>query len=83
MCLIPKDIEDFFVRIVSETIDQREKSGVVRNDFMHLLIQLKNHGKLEGETVEVGKLSLNEIAAQCFVFFAAGYETSSTTMSYT
>lgn len=49
---------------------------------MHLLIQLKNYGKLEGESVEVGKLSMNEIAAQCFIFFAAGYETSSTAMSY-
>lgn len=65
-----------------ETIEHREKNSVIRNDFMQLLIQLKNHGKLEGESIEVGKLSINEIAAQSFIFFAAGYETSSTAMSF-
>jgi cytochrome P450 family 6 len=80
--LFHKDIEEFFMSIVSDTIDYREKNEIARNDFLHLLIQLKNNGKLDGDLMSVGKLSLNEIAAQCFIFFAAGYETSSTTMSF-
>ncbi|KAG5667851.1 hypothetical protein PVAND_015820 [Polypedilum vanderplanki] len=77
-----KEIEEFFTRIVKETIEYREKNQIIRNDFMNLLIQLKNFGKLEGDITSIGKLTLNEIVAQCFIFFAAGYETSSTTMAY-
>lgn len=79
---IERSVEDFFIKIVRETIDHRETNSIMRNDFMHLLIQLKNHGKLDDDLMTVGKLSLNEIAAQCFIFFAAGYETSSSAMSY-
>lgn len=77
-----KDVSDFFMKIVSETIEYREKNNVRRNDFMDLLIQLKNEGVLKGESSNVGKLTLNEIAAQAYVFFLAGFETSSTTLTY-
>lgn len=80
---VDQGVEKFFIKTVRETIDHRETNSVIRNDFMHLLIQLKNHGKLEGDLMTVGKLSLNEIAAQCFIFFGAGYETSSSAMTFT
>lgn len=32
---------------VRETIDAREKGNIKRRDFMDLLIQLKNKGKIE------------------------------------
>jgi cytochrome P450 family 6 len=83
VCAIDRDIEEFFTRIVSETIEHREKNKVTRNDFMNLMIQLKNFGKLEGDVTDIGRLSLDEIVAQSFIFFAAGYETSSTTISHT
>lgn len=72
------DVSEFFMGIVRETIAYREKSGVKRNDFMDLLIDLKNEEPTDGGAA----LSLEEIAAQAFVFFLAGFETSSTTMSY-
>lgn len=72
------------MRLVKSTIDYRESSDVKRNDFMNLLLQLKKNGKLEEESGSeyTDRLTLNQIAAQCFVFFLAGYETSSTTMSF-
>lgn len=37
----------FFLNAIKETMDYREQNNVRRNDFMDLLIQLKNKGKLE------------------------------------
>lgn len=79
ICNTHQDVADFFLGIVAETVAYRETHGVRRNDFMDLLIELKNRPAEEGE---LGGLTLNEIAAQAFVFFLAGFETSSTTLSF-
>lgn len=77
------DVSEFFFKVVRETIDYREKHSIQRNDFMNLLMQLKEKGELDdGSGEKVGTLSLNEVVAQAFVFFLGGFETSSTTMSY-
>lgn len=47
MRILPKDLSDFFLGLVRETIDFREKNNVKRNDFMQLLIQLKNKGYID------------------------------------
>ncbi|RZB40990.1 p450 domain containing protein [Asbolus verrucosus] len=70
----PKDIADFYMNVVKDTVNYREKNNYTRNDFMQLLIDLKN-----GED----GLTINEVAAQSFVFFLAGFETSSTLMTFT
>jgi len=33
--------------MVEETVNYRERNNITRNDFMHLLIQVKNKVKLE------------------------------------
>lgn len=53
---IPKDVSDFFLNIVKETMEFRELNNVKRNDFMDLLIQLKNKGRLD----DVDNSSKNE-----------------------
>ncbi|CAG9859765.1 unnamed protein product [Phyllotreta striolata] len=89
--LTRKEIESFFINVVKNTVEYREKNNIYRKDFMHLLIQLKNMGKVLGDNEETLKgnhknvsegLSLNEISAQAFVFFIAGFETSATTMTF-
>jgi cytochrome P450 family 6 len=45
----PQEIINFFMGAVKDVIDYREKNNVVRNDFMQLLIQLKNKGKIEAD----------------------------------
>lgn len=62
MKTIHDDVSQFFMKIVEETVKYREENDVKRNDFMDLLIELKNHGSLDGD--KVGRLTLNEIAAQ-------------------
>jgi cytochrome P450 family 6 len=84
------DVEQFFMKAVRDTVNYRETNNVYRKDFMHLLLQLKNRGTVtdddkitdhHGETAEKA-LNMNELAAQAFVFFLAGFETSSTNMTW-
>ncbi|KAL0270235.1 UNVERIFIED_CONTAM: hypothetical protein PYX00_007707 [Menopon gallinae] len=87
-----KETSDFFINAVRQTVEYREKTNTKRNDFLQLIIQLMRAGKIEdadktpieGMTDEelVQKFSLNEAAAQCFVFFGAGFETSSTGLTF-
>ncbi|XP_044255032.1 cytochrome P450 6A1-like [Tribolium madens] len=83
------DVEFFFIKAISETVNYREANNIYRKDFMHLLLQLKNHGSVtDDENItsdkdnETKALTLNELAAQAFVFFLAGFETSSTAMTW-
>lgn len=82
MKMTPEHIEKFFMRIVRENVAYREKNNIRRNDFMDQLIDLKNNKLMKTETGESMNLTIEEIAAQAFVFFAAGFETSSTTMGF-
>lgn len=67
-----KDVSDFFMNSIAETVDFREKNGVVRPDFLNLLLQIKNKGNVNGTDVNEGTITFNEMAAQCFLFFIAG-----------
>lgn len=87
------DVEKFFMGVVRDTVEYREKNNIHRNDFMQLMIQLKNQGRLadnndletesDGSAFNLQKrLTLNEVAAQCFIFYFAGFETSASTMTF-
>lgn len=71
--LTPDFINDFFMRVIKQTYEFRMNNEVTRNDFMSLLMQIHKHGKLhDDETETAGTLTFNELAAQAFIFFAAG-----------
>lgn len=84
------DTHEFFRSIVGNTVAYREKNDIFRNDFLHLLLLLKNKGtvddinvkSIKAEKGHVGNLTLDEITAQCFLFFIAGFETSSTAITF-
>lgn len=83
VCETPKPVTEFFMSVVKKTIEYREQENIKKNDVMDLLIQLKNYGKFDDEPSEtIGFLTFNEIVAHAFVFFAAGFETTSTTMAF-
>ncbi|XP_017960093.1 cytochrome P450 6a2-like [Drosophila navojoa] len=83
MRLIPEDVHQFFMGLVKETIALREKENIKRNDFMQMLIELKQKGSFTLDNGEVVTgLDIGELAAQVFVFYLAGFETSSATMTY-
>lgn len=76
---IRDDVTAFFLNVVQSTIEYREKHNIQRNDFMDLLIKMKTDNN-EGDMSK--GLTVNQIAAQAFLFFLAGYETSATTMLF-
>lgn len=81
-------VTNFFMKIITDTVQYREANNIQRNDFMQLLIQLKNDSeqKLEesNSKQKESKLlfSMKELSPQAFIFFVAGFETSSTTMTF-
>ncbi|KAK4883493.1 hypothetical protein RN001_006812 [Aquatica leii] len=87
---IREDVGQFFLRIVQETIKYREENDIIRSDFMHLLIQIRNNVKIDDNQVggissnslEKKTLTISEIASQCLMFFMAGYESSSSTVTF-
>lgn len=77
-----KDVEDFYSNVVRDAIEYREKNKVTRNDFLQILIDLNKKAIEEGGKHDGNSLTFEEITAQSFVFFIAGFETSSTTMTF-
>lgn len=91
--LVHKDTREFLLSTVRQTVDYREKNNIIRKDFMQLLIQLKNNAYLEHKSdgVDIKRkennghgttLDIVEMTAQVLIFFLAGYETSSTTLTF-
>ena len=81
--ILTDEVEQFFLKAVDDTIEYREKNKVERNDFMQMLIELKNQKTVDENGKEVPVLNRGQLAAQAFIFFLAGFETSSSTMSFT
>lgn len=87
------EIEKKTVSIVKQIMTQRNYKPSGRNDFIDMMLELKQKGKVIGESLEqrnpdgspkIVELELDDqlLAAQVFIFFAAGFETSSSASSY-
>ncbi|RZC37405.1 p450 domain containing protein [Asbolus verrucosus] len=72
--LTPKEVADFYLKIVKDAVDYRERSNFKRNDFLQLLIDMKNVGQ---------NFTMDEVAAQCYGLFLAGLQTSATHLTFT
>ncbi|KAF7403884.1 hypothetical protein HZH68_006678 [Vespula germanica] len=64
----------FFNDVVRETVQARDEKGIVRPDMIHLLMQARDK--------ESSNLDIKDIVAQAFIFFLAGFDTSSTLMCF-
>ncbi|KAK5649524.1 hypothetical protein RI129_000553 [Pyrocoelia pectoralis] len=84
------EVTKFFKNVVKDTMDYREVNNITRKDFLQLLIQLNQNGRLdndedsnyEARDAMGTALTFEEAAAQAFIFFLAGFETTSATMSF-
>ncbi|KAJ8949549.1 hypothetical protein NQ314_008178 [Rhamnusium bicolor] len=81
--VLSKEVSDFFMKTVENIVAYREKNSYTRKDFLQLLIEIKNkNGQPNGHKGDGTTLTMDEVAAQCFIFFLAGFETSSSTTTF-
>ncbi|KAJ8718432.1 hypothetical protein PYW08_002669 [Mythimna loreyi] len=86
LSLMPSSITNFFKSLVTNIIIQRDGKPSGRRDFMDLILELRDKGEINsskyGNKTTTLEITEEIIAAQAFVFYIAGYETSATTMAY-
>lgn len=74
VCFTPQSVSTFFSNLITEAVEYRESNKTNRDDFLQILLDLKNNSD--------DPLTLPELTAQAYLFFIAGLETSSTTMTF-
>uniref|UniRef100_A0A182IJD3 Uncharacterized protein n=1 Tax=Anopheles atroparvus TaxID=41427 RepID=A0A182IJD3_ANOAO len=69
------EVIEFFTGVMEGTVTMREQGATKRNDLIDTMIELKN-------STAADRLTMDELMAQAFGFFLAGYETSSSNMTF-
>ncbi|RZF46375.1 hypothetical protein LSTR_LSTR007908 [Laodelphax striatellus] len=80
-----KSKEDFFINLVNDTMKYREDNKVERNDFIQILMNLKKMDEdMQIDPKNENQVILDEklLAANTFIFFIAGFETTATTLTF-
>lgn len=75
---LPPELIKFVMELITYQIDHREKNKITRKDFIQLLIDLRREAQNNGE-----KMTVEQCAANVFLFYVAGAETSTATISFT
>lgn len=97
MSALPAKYQKYMVDIVRATMEHRDSSNVKRKDFIQLLLELRKTGKISDDTDGVDaddvassetktsqpSLTIEQCAAQVSLFYLAGFDTTSSTISYT
>ena len=71
------EVEHFFINVVKDTIEMRDREGTTRPDMIQLMME--ERGKINGEGQE---MTILDMTAQAFIFFFGGFESSATCMSF-
>ncbi|XP_059053572.1 cytochrome P450 6B2-like [Achroia grisella] len=88
----PTEVDRFFNKLMTEVFIERQYKPSMRNDFVDLVLGLNEKKYITGDRItnmkgDDKKITLKVddefLIAQCLLFFAAGFETSSTTLQYT
>lgn len=71
---LAKKSDRFFKKIITETVITRDEKNIIRPDMIHLLMEARNK--------DDNDLSMDDIIAQGFLFFLAGFDSSSGLMKF-
>ncbi|XP_046751576.1 probable cytochrome P450 6a14 isoform X1 [Diprion similis] len=89
--IIDETISKFFIRAFREAVEYRTANNIVRKDFLDSVIQLMNKGYVQNDNdkstvpakeLDDQKITLIQGAAQAFVFWIGGFDTSSSTVTF-
>ncbi|XP_058796195.1 cytochrome P450 9e2-like [Phymastichus coffea] len=72
--LFSKELSDFFTDVISETVKTRDDNGITRPDMLQLMMDAR---KLDEKNV---KFDINGMTCQAFVFFFAGFDTTTSVL---
>ncbi|CAH4028008.1 unnamed protein product [Pieris brassicae] len=87
----PSEVPEFFSNLLTNVFEQRQYKNSGRHDFVDLVLGLSADKFLTGDSIsnlkgEKKKTTLEVdhdlLSSQCTLFFAAGFETSATTLSF-
>lgn len=88
----PKQVSDFFTKLILGVFKERAGVQSTRNDFIDLVMNFSKSKSISGDSMKnfksngkqeaLIKVDDDLISAQCFLFFGAGFETSATTSSF-
>ncbi|XP_075144766.1 uncharacterized protein LOC142219885 [Haematobia irritans] len=94
MIMVPKLVEyfkievfdkaytDYFMKLVLDAMKYRKENNIHRPDMINLLMEAKGMIPSDTPKAHFHEWSDVEMVAQCFLFFLAGFEPSSTVMSF-
>lgn len=71
-----REVEVFFTTIIKQVLDERRNTGLVRNDFLQLMLNVQNTQPSDFEMTD------ELITSNSYIFMLAGLETSACTLSF-
>lgn len=74
----PTGLEASLINIIKKILNDRKIKGISRNDFIQLFIELEQ----ESQNNEQQKLTMEQIAAQAYVFFVNGFEAPTAAITF-
>ncbi|XP_020800979.1 cytochrome P450 9c1 [Drosophila serrata] len=83
---------DYFKKLVYGTMKHRKEQSIVRPDMIHLLMEAQRQFQKDQEAAkgdasaskeQHAEFNDEDLLAQCLLFFAAGFETVATCLSFT
>ncbi|XP_068144820.1 probable cytochrome P450 6g2 [Drosophila tropicalis] len=83
--VVPKEPTEFLRKTINYVMAERERSKQTRNDLIDILIEFKRSTQQAKDTGKNGNQLVFEgdiLVAQAVLFFTAGFESSSATMSF-
>nr|CAD7599514.1 unnamed protein product [Timema genevievae] len=87
--LLSRPASKFFKGLIDDTLEARQRQNIIRPDMIHLLLQARkgvlkeqDGSKYTSSGDHSTELSDEDIAAQAFLFFLAGFDTTSTLMCF-